>query len=300
MTDNIFELGIDSLLAARLFVEVAKVFGNKLPPAPLFQSPTIELLARHLREGRGAGRWTSLVEIQPEGSRPPLFNVHGGAGTIIHLQELSRLLGPDQPFYGLQSRGLYGDVSPLSTVREMASHYLAEIRSLQPEGPYYLSGYCFGGIVALEMAHRLLADGQEVPLLILLNAPPPASHYFGQAETVEGQATGPPAPQSRLDRLRAQMAGLGMMGRVGFLANKVGRSLSYRVRQLRPAFYLKFGLPMPDDIRDHYFLTTHFEAERHYVPRPTPAGWPSSSARACTRMPPPTGRSSSARGSRCT
>ena len=80
-----------------------------------------------------------------------MFCVHGGAGTIVHLHELAQRLGPDQPFYGLQARGLYGGVSPLETVEAMAAHYIAEIRSLVAEGPYLVSGYCFGGVVALEM-----------------------------------------------------------------------------------------------------------------------------------------------------
>jgi aspartate racemase len=78
-------------------------------------------------------------------------------------------MGVDQPFYGLQSVGLDGSRKPLSRVEEMASHYISEIRSVQPEGPYYLGGFCLGAYVALEMAHQLQTEGEEIALLVSLN-----------------------------------------------------------------------------------------------------------------------------------
>ena len=137
-------------------------------------------LAALLEGPEGETRWTSLVPIQPQGTRPPIFCVHGGAGTILHLQPLARRLGGDQPFYGLQSRGLYGGAPPLQTVEEMAAHYLAELRTVQPDGPYYLAGYCFGTIVAFDMAQRARRSGEEVA----------AARHVQRAEPFVDQAVG--------------------------------------------------------------------------------------------------------------
>jgi thioesterase domain-containing protein len=115
--------------------------------------------------------WTSLVAIQPGGSRRPLFCVSPGA--VFFLADLARHLGPDQPFYGLQAQGLHGDRPPLTRIEDIATHYVNEIRSLQPDGPYFLAGRCFGGAVAFELAQQLVAQGQKVSLLIILDSGPP-------------------------------------------------------------------------------------------------------------------------------
>ncbi len=124
VTYDFFDLGATSIVAAGLFARIERELGASLPLAPVFQAPTIEALARLIEEGAeegsANGRWTSLVPIQPQGSKRPIFCVHGGAGTILHLQPLARRLGTGQPFYGLQARGLYGGAAPLKTVEEMS------------------------------------------------------------------------------------------------------------------------------------------------------------------------------------
>ena len=121
--------------------------------------------------GKTAGRrsWTSLVPIQPGGSKPPFFCVHGGGGNVLIYRELARHLGTDYPFYGLQAQGLDGSNDYLTTTEAMADSYLREIRELQPEGPYYLGGFCMGGQVAVEIAQRLVRDGQQVNLLFVID-----------------------------------------------------------------------------------------------------------------------------------
>src|SRR5207248_11020268 len=171
--DDFFELGLTSVVAARLFARLERELGKTLPLGALFQAPTIERLAELIEAEPRESRWTSLVPIQPSGSQPPIFCVHGGAGTILHLQPLARRLGTDQPFYGLQARGLYGGEPPHGTVEEMAAHYLDELRGVQPEGPYYLAGYCFGSIVAFEMAQRLVRNDEQVNMLVGFNGPSP-------------------------------------------------------------------------------------------------------------------------------
>ncbi len=169
LRDNFFDLGGNSLVAVRLFSEMRKLFGRSFPLSVLFQAPTVEKLADMIRKGGWSPQWTSLVPIQPGGSKPPFFCVHGGGGNVLIYRELARHLGEDYPFYGLQARGLDGNKNYLTTTEAMAESYLREIRELQPEGPYYLGGFCMGGQVAFEMAQRLVRDGEKVNLLFVID-----------------------------------------------------------------------------------------------------------------------------------
>jgi aspartate racemase len=166
--DDFFELGGHSLMAARLFSLIEREFGNNLPLARLFDAATIEGLANVIREKESEGSWPSLVPIKTTGSRPPLFCVHGLAGNVLRIKELANYIGAEQPLYALQSRGLDGKAAPYERVEDMAAHYIREVRTLQPEGPYLIGGLCFGGVVALEMARQLTVHGQEVALLAIL------------------------------------------------------------------------------------------------------------------------------------
>ncbi len=168
--DSFFDLGGQSLLAVSLFARIEREFGKKLPLATLFKSPTIEQLAAALNNGsHDSPQWASLVPIQSEGTEPPLFLVHGAGGNVLLYRWLAQHLAPDYPLYGLQSRGLDGKGTPLTTIEEMAVEYLREIRAVQPKGPYYLGGYCLGGTVAYEMAQILHREGEEVPLVAMLD-----------------------------------------------------------------------------------------------------------------------------------
>jgi surfactin family lipopeptide synthetase A len=167
--DNFFNLGGHSLLAVRVIAEIERLVKRRLPLATFFKAPTIEKLAQILRGEMSPSGWSPLVAIQPSGSRPPFFCMHGAGGTVLIYRDLSRHLGLDQPFYGLQSQGLDGSRPPLETIEEMAAIYVREIRRVQPHGPYFVGGYCGGGTIAYEVAQQLRADGQQVALLALFD-----------------------------------------------------------------------------------------------------------------------------------
>ena len=169
LNENYFELGGTSIMAVRLFAQIAKEFQRKLPLSVLFDAQTIAQLAQVLRTEDAPAGWSPLVAVQPKGSRPPFFCTHGGGGNVLIYRDLSRRLGPDQPFYGLQAQGLDGERPFLKTIEEMASLYVNEVRRFQPHGPYYLGGYCMGGTVAYEMARQLKAQGEEVALVALFD-----------------------------------------------------------------------------------------------------------------------------------
>lgn len=171
--DNFFELGGHSLLAVRLFAQVEKLTGKNLPLVTLFQAPTIELLAGILRQKGWEAPWSSLVPIKAGGSKPPFYCVHGVGGNILEFEHFSRYFDPDRPLYGIQAQGLDGKRPRHRSVEEMATHYVKEIREFQPEGPYFLGGSSFGGLVAYEIAQRLVAAGDNVGILAMFdtNAP---------------------------------------------------------------------------------------------------------------------------------
>ena len=183
VTDNFFELGGHSLAAVRLFAMIEKRLGKKVPLATVFQGPTIEHLAHILRQHAGSSPGSPLVAIQPRGNRRPLFLIHPAGGHVFPYIQLAQKLGPDQPCYGLQARGLEEGQEPHSRIEDMAADYIKGIRTVQADGPYLLGGWSMGGVVAFEMAQQLHAQGQRVALLALLDARiPTADEEFGDDE----------------------------------------------------------------------------------------------------------------------
>jgi acyl transferase domain-containing protein len=188
--DDFFELGGQSLIAVRLFHRVGKAVGVELPMATLFQAPTIAGCAELIRAHLGLPRFGESASVTPIASKPaaafravvkvraggdllPFFCVHGAHGNVLNFRDLSRALNPAQPFYGLQAHGVDG-VTPLhDSIEDMAAAYLAEVREVQPAGPYLLGGYSGGGVVAFDMARRLTEMGETVALLALIDTPNP-------------------------------------------------------------------------------------------------------------------------------
>jgi len=192
--DSFFDLGGHSLLAVRMFARLEE-HGIRLPLATLFRAPTIEGLADVIGRRDVPRTWRCLVPIQAEGSRTPLFGVPGVGGNVLCYNDLARLIGPDRPFYGLQSRGLDGMEKPLTRIEDIAAAFLEEVRDVQSTGPYNLLGACMGGVVAFEMAHQLREAGEEVAHLVLLET------------WLPGSASGPPPqPVSHSDAFLGLLA----------------------------------------------------------------------------------------------
>jgi amino acid adenylation domain-containing protein len=168
LRDNFFELGGHSLLAARLMHRIKQVHGKTLPLAALLKAPTVEQLAAVLQDDF-SDHWSPLVAMQPEGSKPPFFCVHGVGGNVVGFHELARRMKPDYPFYGLQSQGLDGRRPLYTRIEDMAARYVEEVRTVQARGPYHLGGFSFGGVVAYEMARQLRLQGEDVGVVVLLD-----------------------------------------------------------------------------------------------------------------------------------
>ncbi|MGB3513267.1 MAG: amino acid adenylation domain-containing protein, partial [Microcoleaceae cyanobacterium] len=166
--NNFFELGGHSLLAVNLMAKIQQKFAKQLPLSTLFTNPTIEDLASLIR-GKNQVSSSSLVPLQTQGNKQPFFCVHPAGGHVFYYQELSRYLSNNQPFYGLQAQGFNEGEKIFTNVEDMAEFYIKTIREFQPEGPYQIGGWSFGGVVAFEMAQQLVQQGQKVSLLALLD-----------------------------------------------------------------------------------------------------------------------------------
>lgn len=165
--DNFFELGGHSLLAVKMAIEISKQFNFDIPVGTIYQSPTVEELGIIISSDNRQPSRYSLVSIQTQGSRPPLFAIH-----MISLLNLPQHLGKDQPLYflryGMAAEGSNRSIR-LPELEKLASHYIDELQQVQPKGPYYLMGFSFGGMVAYEMACQLRANGHRVNLVGLLD-----------------------------------------------------------------------------------------------------------------------------------
>jgi thioesterase domain-containing protein len=168
--DNYFEIGGHSLLAAILFAEIEKNMHINLPLAILFDSPTIFEMAKSIDQQQANVRWKSLVPIKKEGNKAPLFLVHGAEGNVLIYRPLTHYIEKERPVYGLQAQGLDGHSAIEGDFKIIASRYIDEILSIQPTGPYFVGGYCLGGLIAYEMARQLVDAGKTVGLVSMIES----------------------------------------------------------------------------------------------------------------------------------
>jgi acyl-CoA synthetase (AMP-forming)/AMP-acid ligase II/thioesterase domain-containing protein len=182
--DDFFALGGYSLLGVRMLETIESELGGNLPLTALSHSVTVEQLANLLRQERSAESWSPLAPIRATGSRPPFFCCHALVGHVVQFRSLALLLSPEQPFFGLQARGLDGTQPPHESIEKMAADYVDQIRRVDPRGPYYLGGFSLGGFVAYEMARQLRARGAEVALLALIDCTGPRPQRSNADEIV--------------------------------------------------------------------------------------------------------------------
>jgi acyl transferase domain-containing protein/thioesterase domain-containing protein/acyl carrier protein len=289
--DDFFDLGGHSLIAVRLLGKIKKAFGVDFALEALFRAPTIATCAQLIAEELGVelavpaasepldsqqlaqvvvsdepplpvqrprAGWSPLVPIQLKGSRPPVFCVHGAGGNVLNLRDLSRRLGDDQPFYGLQAQGVDGKLPPLRSVDEMASLYLPAIRAVQSHGPYFLAGYSGGGVVALEMAQRLLADGEEVRFLGFLDTYCPVlPRRDGLLELV--------ARRMSLEERFALAIDLVVRG--SRWRPKWWPGFEFGLNRARIAIQTRGGRPIPHELREFALYDAFLTAHEAYRPK---------------------------------
>jgi acyl-CoA synthetase (AMP-forming)/AMP-acid ligase II/thioesterase domain-containing protein/acyl carrier protein len=271
--DDFFTLGGDSLVAARLFTRINKMFGTNLPLVSLIESSTIETLAKVLQGARKLGASSCLVPIRPQGRKPPFFCVHGPGGQILNYAALAAHWDSDQPFYGVQARELVdGEPALYRTVEEMASHYVVEIRRVQPRGPYFLGGFCFGGQIAFEMAQQLQREGEPVALVALVES---FVRQFPKSMAWRG------AKASRDFQRIARKVFLHLKQ---ILFSSPRDAIAYLGKRIKNAFILAFlffvrnldlacrmiGARLPQALQLRDLTLIHYQAGRSYVTEPYP------------------------------
>lgn len=174
--DDFFALGGHSLLVFRLLLRAEQALGVKVPMAAFFEHSTIARMASSIQSA-GANS-SAVVELRPGTSRLKLFLVHPGGGTVAGYRDLVRHLPEPLAVYGFQPSGLDGR-PPHETIEEMAACYLAELRRLQPQGPYLLAGHSLGGVIAFEMARQLVEHGDQIALLAMFDSASPRESHAG-------------------------------------------------------------------------------------------------------------------------
>ncbi|MGH3875460.1 MAG: amino acid adenylation domain-containing protein [Actinophytocola sp.] len=197
--DDFFSLGGHSLLVGRLIAGIRTDFGVSIGIRAVFEAPTVAQLAERLGGGELGGELDVLVPLRRGGDLPPLFCMAPATGLAWCYANLITAIGEDRPVYGLQSPGLTAAAPSPASVSELAADYVRRIREVQPDGPYHLLGWSFGGLAAHEIAVQLQERGDEVAVLALLDsfpiphawrsAPSPSEEdYF--AETLGEAGTG--------------------------------------------------------------------------------------------------------------
>jgi amino acid adenylation domain-containing protein len=271
--EDFFDLGGHSLLAVRLLTEIEKVLCMNLPLATIFQAKTIEQLAEVLRNEERNLLWSTMYAIQTDGHSIPFFWVQGRSSDAF----LSSYLGPDQPLYGLSHQSMDGKRARYNSVEDIAAHYLREIRTVQPVGPYCLGGYCSGGLFAFEMAQQLLKQGEEVALLFLLE---PGllrqSSVYASNPAVKTNSTSlkDQSFYSWIGRHFTNLSHLRFSEKISYVSVRIKGIITYKVWQTKfmkklkwiaCEAYFSLGLPLPSFLRTFYILDVlYLKASRNY------------------------------------
>ncbi len=166
--DDFFEIGGKSLLVVKMFSLINTQHQTKLPPTVILEHPTIEKIARLIqgKETTTGTPWKNVVPLRAKGTKAPVFCVHAGGGHVFFYTPFTRYLDSDRPVYAIQPSGIYGGAMH-ENIEVMAQDYVKEVRSVQPQGPYYIMVYCFSTAVGLEMVKQLQNIGEEGRLIVI-------------------------------------------------------------------------------------------------------------------------------------
>ena len=267
--DNFFDLGGHSLVAVKLVNLIKRKLGRTVRIAHVYQAPTVERMASILDDREVATSCSSIVPLQTQGSKPAFFWVHGDTSNAY----LTRYLDAEQCLYGFQHQSADGQPALYRTVEDIATHYLKDICTVQPYGPYRLGGNCFGGLVAFEMANQLQSRGEKVDLLVLLNpATPRPKNSHQPTPSIK-------TPQNDLRHLLQRFLsfrtgsrwndGLNrvtakVIGEMWHLAESVKKPIQKAIYKVCD----RLGASIPVSLRSRYILEIYFRALRYYVGRP--------------------------------
>jgi thioesterase domain-containing protein len=180
--DRFFEIGGDSISSLQLLSLLEQRMGKSLSIGFLLGNPSVTQMAEELgSDSIDSSTDPVLLPINPHGKQPPFFYAHGIFGDISSLTNMVPMFSPDQPVYGLQAAGLHPDLEPDSTIEQMAQRYVRSIREVQPDGPYYIGGFCFGGVLAYEIARTLEQQGEKTALLAIIEGVAPRQFHNRQS-----------------------------------------------------------------------------------------------------------------------
>lgn len=258
--ENFFDLGGDSLAAIDLVLSIEKAFQRSLPISALLQHPTIAQLAEVLNTDEKKQKWSSLVPIQPNGTRTPLFCIHADGGVMFYY-EFARRMDKNQPIYGIQARGLSGEDRPHASVPQMAVDYIAEMRTVQPQGPYQFCAFSLGGVVALEMARQLREAGDQVIFVGLLDAYGP-----GYPQILPNKNLVDYKMSVHMNTLRLH----DWRGKFNYLMRRVRSRLQKVETSLLGSTLTALRIPLPQNIRYNYVARVLNDMVDSYKPQVCP------------------------------
>ena len=264
LRDNFFDLGGNSLFAAILVGQINRALKANLTISGFYQAPTIEQLVRVLRQELTTFSWSSLFPIQLRGVKNPFFWIHGQASDGV----LPGYLGVDQPVYGMTHQCADGKPALYQTVEAIAAHYLDEIRTVRARGPYLLGGYCFGGVVAFEMAQQLIEQNEVAPLVVLLD--PPMLHKVA-SDTSSSHAARTWVRGALNRQLKSAHAGESLTTKAKGVLKQLTASIQKQAAKLGGKIIIRsslmFGYPIPLTLRGPYILDVYNRALAQYAPK---------------------------------
>jgi thioesterase domain-containing protein len=258
--DSFFDVGGRSLAAMQIISRINKTYSLSFGLASLFSGHTVERLSELVKKRLSANGSSSIVPMQPAGTEPPLFIIHGAGGNVIRFYQLAMLTGTKRPIYGVQAQSLLAGQPALLRLEDQAAFYLAEIREIQPNGPYYFLGYSFGGTIALEMAHQLRAMGEQVELLGMLDSRHRDCIVMAQSsDSVRTRF------DRRIERFLGNLSGLSLPEKIEYMRQKLFTRALRRMYSLAISFGFR---TVPSFMKSTDDIT--WVAAMNYQPRPWP------------------------------